>query len=248
MSELRGQQDIDNRNEFKAYCMRQLGHPVITVNVSDEQVDDRIDDALQLFFQYHIEGTEEEYRAHKITQEDIDRGYLLVSDDVYTVTNLIDSQTLSNLSLTNLQVQWMLTDIIQNVFAGGLSNYVLTKSYLATLSELMGNQVRIKHNFYKKTLKLTLDLATRKDQFIIYKCYTMNDTQQVYNNNWLKQYATALIRKQWGNNLIKMEGVALPGGGTLNGGRILDQATQEIEQLETKLWEQYTYPVMAFMG
>lgn len=247
-------QKITNRNEFVGYCLRSLGSPVIKINVDNTQIEDRINDALKMFFDYHVDGSEKAYIVHELTQEDIDNQAVTIPDNVLVVTNAISgvgATTSMSRSLTNnIQVKAYFTDVISRFSMHGVSNYILTKSYLNTFTDVLnGKYTIIEHNYYKQKLKLFFDWSAYSvGDVIAYECWVANDVDAVFGDYWLQQYATALIQRQWGKNLIKVDGMTLPGGGRLNGSEILNQANAEIEKLEERMRDEFSYPVMPFMG
>lgn len=246
-------QKVKNRDDLISYCMRKLGAPVIQINVDEMQVQDRINDALRMFFDYHVDGAERTYVIHKITDEDLTNKYITVPDNVLVVTNIMKTSggNGSGFNLTNnLQMKAYFSDMISQSFTGGVSNYVMTKSYLNTFNSILGSQFTlIEHNFYKRKLTVHFDwdkLTT--DSTVGYEAWVANDVDDVFGDYWLQQYATALIRKQWGYNLIKVDGMALPGGGRLNGAAILAEAKEEIADLEERMRDEFAYPIMPIMG
>lgn len=245
-----GVQKITTREEFGQYCLRQLGHPVVIINIDESQIDDRINDALQMFYNYHMDGSEKSIVVHQITMEDIIRQYIKTPDNTISVTEILETNSGSGSFTNNLQMQMYFTDLISNSSRYGMSTYIVTKQYLNLFNDLVNNtNYIINHNVNTQKLKIVWDWSTVKvGQYVAYEAYIANDIEEAYNSYWLKQYATALIRKQWANNLIKVTGMQLPGGGMLNGSEMLQQANQEIDVLETRLKEEFSVPIMAFMG
>lgn len=245
-------QKVKNRDDFIDYCMRSLGAPVIQINVDETQVQDRVNDALKMFFDYHVDGSERAIIINKLTSNDINNKYITLPDNVLVVTGIVKSNLQSggyNLN-NNLQMKAYFSDIISATYNGGTGNYVLTKSYLNTFNNIMGGNFKIiEHNYYRKKLSILQDWSLLKvNDVIAYEAWIANDIDEVFGDYWLQQYATALIRKQWGNNLIKVDGMTLPGGGRLNGQAILSQALQEISDLEERLRDEFALPIMPRMG
>jgi len=246
-------QKVTNRDEFISYCMRKLGAPVIEINVDEAQVQDRINDALQMFFDYHVDGAERTYIIHKITDVDLLNNYITVPDNVLVVTNIMKNggSNGSGFNLTNnLQMKAYFSDMISQSFEGGVGKYVMSKSYLNTFNDILGSQITlIEHNFYKRKLSVHFDWDKITNESTVgYEAWVANDVDDVFGDYWLQQYATALIRKQWGNNLIKVDGMTLPGGGRLNGTAILQEANEEIKDLEERMRDEFAYPIMPFLG
>lgn len=249
---MRNIKKITSRSQFIEYCMRQLGAPVIQINVALEQAEDRVDDALSMFYDYHVDGSERAYVVHTITQDDLDNKYILLDENVLVVTGIMKSDVgTGGYNLTNnIQMKAYFSDMISNATSGGVGNFVMTKSYLNTFNNIMGGTFEIiEHNYYKRELSIFFDWSKLEVGHTVgYECWIANDIDEVYNDYWLKQYATALIKKQWGMNLIKVDGMTLPGGGVIKGSEILSQANTEISELEERMRDEFAYPVMPRMG
>ena len=247
-----------SKEDLKEYALRKLGKPVLEINVDDDQIDDLIDDAIQLYHERHGEGIDRVFLKHKITQAEKDimvgvaatttatstfggigsidytegSNYLPLPDSVIAVQKVfkMDSSTISA-GMFNLKYQIFLNDLYY-YGAIDLLNYGMTKSYLETLDYMLNPDVQIRFN--KKNSRLYLDLNVKElteNHFLIIDCYRVVDPQSesnVYNDHWLKQYTTSLIKRQWGQNLIKFTGVKLPGGLELNGRQIYDDAVMEL--------------------
>lgn len=245
---------IKNRDEFTQYCLRQLGHPVIQINVTDDQIQDRINDALKMFFDYHVDGAEKAYIVHEINADDIKNKYITVPDDVLVVTGILNGSQGTNTNsynlTNNLQMKAFFSDMMNTFSMYGMSNYVLTKSYIDTFNDILGSKFNLSvHNFYKRKLTGFFNWEFMfEGDVIAYEAWVANNIDEIFNSYWLQQYATALIRKQWGNNLIKVDGMTLPGGGRINGSAIIDQANNEIDKLEERMRDEFAYPIQPFMG
>ena len=162
----------------------------------------------------------------------------------------MDNSTISS-GLFNIKYQIFLNDLY---YYGALDllNYAMTKTYLEDLSRIISPDVQIRFNKKQSRLYLDVDFASMSDdQFIVLDCYRLvdpADASKVYNDWWLKKYTTALIKRQWGQNLIKFQGVMLPGGVSLNGRQIYDDAVREIEELDRELRETYETPPLDLIG
>jgi hypothetical protein len=253
-----------SKEDLKEYALRKLGKPVLEINVDDDQIDDLIDDAIQLYHERHGEGIDRVFLKHKITQAEKDimvvtsidytegANYLPLPDSVIAVQKVfkMDSSTISA-GMFNLKYQIFLNDLYY-YGAIDLLNYGMVKSYLETLDYMLNPDVQIRFN--KKNSRLYLDLNVKEltdNHFLIIDCYRVVDPQSesnVYNDHWLKQYTTSLIKRQWGQNLIKFTGVKLPGGLELNGRQIYDDAVMELEKLDEKLMQEYAMPPLDFVG
>lgn len=247
-----------NRREFANYCLRKLGAPVTEVNVDLQQVEDRIDDALDKYFEYHFDGVEEKYLAVAIQDSDVANGYIEFEDDIFSVVKVVPFTNTSSIGSANLftaQYQFFLNDFYGTPGSplGGLQYLDQMKSYLNTL-ELTLNPVH-SFNFNRKTNRVYFNqsLSSIKEEvpyllFKVYKRIDVNTFPEVWDDNFLKEYATALIKKQWGSNIKKFGSLNLPGGITLNGDAIYSEAETEIEKLETKLINDLQGPYTFFLG
>ena len=268
----------NSKEGLKEYALRKLGKPVLEINVDADQIDDLIDDAIQLYHERHGEGIDRVFLKHQITEEEknimvgvastttatstfgginsIDytetANYLPLPDSIIGVNKVfkMDSSTISA-GMFNIKYQIFLNDLYY-YGAIDLLNYSMTKSYLETLDYILSPDVQIRFN--KKNSRLYLDLNVKEltnDDFLILDCFRVVDPQSetnVYNDHWLKQYTTSLIKRQWGQNLIKFTGVKLPGGLELNGRQLYDDAVMELEKLDQKLMEEYAMPPLDFVG
>ena len=269
------------------YCFRKLGAPVLEINVDDDQVDDLVDDALQLFNERHFDGVERMYLKYKLTQEDLDRGQAKNTDGVGIVTTSATSTSISGYGTTtnnwyetsnflqvpdsvvgiekifkfdsstisggmfSIKYQLFLNDLYQfNSIA--LLQYAMTKSYLEDIDFLLTTDKQIRFNKRQDRLYLDIDWGSESEgNWLILDCYRAldpNSFTQVYNDIFLKQYLTALIKRQWGQNLIKFKGVKLPGGIEMNGREIYDDAEREIESIKSKMANEYELPPYDFIG
>ena len=298
------------RTEFKDYCLRRLGFPVIQINVDDDQVDDRIDDALQFFHDYHFDGVEKIYMKHRITQDDIDRKFIYCPDPVIFVTKVFPfDDSNSSINMFDLRYQLRLHDLYDFTSVSYVS-YEITMQHITTLNMLFSGYPQ--HRFNRHQNKIFLDIDWSRDatlgEYVVIECYrklapdtviltgtftatntsnlitgtgttidqqiiegdiitvggqdaqvnriisptqayltsnlatsvtgataTKTGVSDVWNDRFLKQYATALIKYQWGTNLSKFAGVQMPGGVTLDGPRIMQEAQVEIDKIETEM-------------
>ena len=266
-----------SRQALIDYSLRKLGYPVIEINVDDDQIDDLVDDAIQYFNERHYDGIEKVFLKHKLSQNELDsirtgvttttatstvgittlsytetNNFIKLPDHVIGVNNVfkIDSSTISS-GLFNIKYQLFLNDLY---YYGALDllNYAMVKTYLEDLSRLITPDIQIRFN--KKNHRLYLDIDWSQmspNNYLILDCYRMvnpADASSVYNDWWLKKYLTALIKRQWGQNMIKFQGVLLPGGVQLNGRQLFDDAVKEIEEAENQLKTEYELPPMDMIG
>jgi hypothetical protein len=255
------------------YALRQLGAPVLEINVADEQLDDRLDDALQYFNERHFDGVEKMFLKYKFTEEDIQRGrskgggynvgiatstatspigsfnweensnYIPVPDSVIGIERVfkLDNRTITS-NLFNVNYQLFLNDIYW-FSSTELLNYYITKRYLEDIDWIVNPQRQIRFN--KRQGRLYIDMSWDSivaGNYLIMECYRIldpSDYAKVYNDSFLKMYFTALVKKQWGQNLIKFQGVKLPGGVELNGRQIYDDAVKELEAIRLRMLSEY---------
>lgn len=238
--------------EFKEYCLRRLGKPVIEINVDDEQVDDRISDALNYYRDYHFDGTEKDYLKHQVTADDKTNRYITVDEAIVGVVRAFDiGDALQTNNLFNIRYQMHLNDLY-NFTSVSYSPYVMTLQHIQALEEFFVGKQPIRFNRHTDRVYLDMDWDTvNTGDYIIFEVYRTVDPGtygDVWSDPWLQRYATALIKKQWGANLSKFTGLQLPGGVQFNGDKILDEATQEVLQLEQEMISGYSLPVADMIG
>tara|TARA_Y100000287_G_scaffold86870_1_gene68988 strand:- start:204 stop:1169 length:966 start_codon:yes stop_codon:yes gene_type:complete len=310
----------NSRQTFSDYCLRSLGAPVIEINVDEDQIDDRIDEALQFYQFYHADSIEKFYLKHKVTNStltltasvagnfqvgetitggtsgakaviktaaatkitynqlddtnvafaanetitgdttnatatissiskgDIENGYIALNDaitDVVRVMPIRDSVTSTD--MFDIRYQIHLNDIHSVGFMGNLTEYVMSRQFLSLLDVVVdSDQKQINFDRHKNRLDVFMDWDEEVDvdDYLVVECYRIIDPDtftDVYNDYFLKRYATALIKRQWGTNLLKFEGMVMPGGVTFNGRQLFDDANEEITRLEEEArlnWEQ----------
>jgi len=242
-----------SRTQLKDYCLRRLGHPVVEINVDDDQVQDRIDDALAFYRDYHYDGTQRTFLKHQITQTDIDNGYISIPSTVTGVINIFPLGTgLQANNLFNLRYQLTLNEV-HDWQGGKLNNYVMSMERIAMLEEILVGKQPLRFNRHTDRVHIDMDWSLRAvvGQYIIVECYQVLDANtftDVWGDWWLRQYTTALIKRQWGENLKKFEGMQLPGGVTFNGQTIWQEATEEIQKLEEEVQKNYSMPAMDMIG
>lgn len=239
---------IQNLSEFKTYILRKLGAPVITINVADEQVTDRVYDAIALFNEWHYDGMQEGYLPYSLVAQDILQDTSLKIDlgannNIQTVVELINSQNTGALGLPNASLPASTYFAMSDALNSGQLN---TSSYIATLEQI-GDALWIfdkKEKVYWQNQRYIIVPAantSRKvgDKLLFRVYYTIDpdstDAYVYYNSRWLRDYAVALVKEQWGSNLLKYNTVPLPGGMTLNAEAILSGAQQDIATLKQEL-------------
>jgi hypothetical protein len=254
---------ITTRKDFTDYCLRRLGAPVIDINIDEEQIQDRIDDALQYWQDYHFDGLQKVYWIHKLTDQDVANKYIDASQaldrsnshiEIAGITRifpLTDSQ--ASISMFDLRYQLRLNELYDFTSASYI-NYTLTQQHLRSLELMFTGEVPIR--FQRHIQRLYIDWAWGNyqapvGQVVVSEAYAViNPTQftLVWNDRWLKEYATALIKRSWGNNMKKFDNIQLPGGVTLNGTKIYEEAAAEIERLEKEMESNYGAPLEWFMN
>ena len=276
------------RSELITYAKRQLGAPVLEINVADEQVEDLLDDAIQYFQERHFDGVYPSFLKYKITDDDITRGrsrdgqtdnigittttatatidggtttfsftetanYLQLPDDIIGVSKVFhfDGSNRMSSGMFSLKYQLFLNDVY---FYGSteLLTYAMTKTYLEDINFLLTTQKQIRFNKRQNRLYLDIDWSSvSADEFLVFDVFRTldpNDYAKVYNDSFLKRYFTALLKKQWGQNLIKFQGVKLPGGVELNGRQIYDDAMNDLTIIREQMSNTYEIPPLDFIG
>lgn len=243
----------NTRDEFKEYCLRALGKPVIEINVDDLQVEDRIDQALRFYWDYHFDGTEKIYYKHQVTANTLSDGYITLPENIIGAIRMfpVGAPGTSSGDIFNIRYQIALNDLytLTNV---ALVDYYMTMEHLSLVQELLVGKPQIRFNRHRNILHID---ETKGDltegEYIIIEAYEVVDPNvysDVWADRWLQYYTTQLIKRQWGSNLIKFEGMQLPGGVTFNGRQLYDDAQQEISRLEEEMVNNYSLPVMDMIG
>jgi hypothetical protein len=226
-----------DRETFKEYCLRKLGAPVIQINVSDEQVEDRIDEAMSFFRDYHYDGSQLVYLKHQLTQEELDRGWVEVPSKLLGVTRIFDlgASISTGAGIFNVSYQFVLHNL-EDITKYDVTNYYMAMQHLEFIQEILVGKPLVRYN--RHVDKLFIDI--KKDllapgSFIIIEAYDIvdeNEYSDFWRDRWLQNYATTLIKEQWGSNLTKFENVQMVGGITFNGQQILNDAREERRTME----------------
>jgi len=280
-----------SREELTNYCLRQLGEPVVEVNVADEQIEDLIDDGIQYFQERHFDGVERMYLKYKLTEDDVNRGkatnetgssntlgitttsgisttvsgmsdmtnsfyetsnFIQVPDSVIGIEKIFkfDSSTISG-GMFSIKYQLFLNDLYQ-FNSVNLLQYSMTKTYLEDIDFLLTTDKQLRFNKRQGRLYIDMDWGSEtKDTYLIIDCYRILDPNTftgVYNDSFLKKYVTALIKRQWGQNLLKFRGTRLPGGVELNGRELYEDAQREIDDIKQRMTQEYELPPYDFIG
>ena len=239
------------------YCKRRLGDPVIEINVDEDQLEDRVDEALQYYQEYHSDATLRTYLKHQVTATDVSNEYISLSSNIIFVSKLfpISSSFNSSFNFFDIKYQMMLNDIadLQN-FAGDLAYYEQMQQYLSLLDVKLNGHPQVQFQRKQNRLYIFGDFADndiKEGEFIVAEVYEIVDPSthtSVFNDMWVKEYTTALIKQQWGSNLLKFEGMQLPGGVVLNGRQIFEDATTDIDKLRETIRMEHEMPPDFFVG
>ena len=273
-----------SRQELRDYCLRQLGAPVLEINLDDDQIDDAIDDALQYFRERHFNGAEKMYLKHEFTDDDVTRfttanetvttsapdaatwenrkNYLEIPEHVFGISKVygISSNFVRN-SLFGLNNQYYLMDLFSYTSGTGLAfggvdmvNYYMVKQHFETIDMIINTGSLVQFRFNTRQDRLYVDIdpnRVTKDQWLLIECYRALDPStftEVFNDLFVKKYATALMKRSWGQNLIKFNGVTLPGGVSMNGRQLYEDALGEIAALMEDSISTYELPPLDMIG
>jgi hypothetical protein len=267
----------NSRSTLKDYIKRKLGAPVLDINVDDDQFDDRMDEALQYFREYHYDGsircylkhqlssskittmktdesfTESVTGAHAYTDEVVkqQQNYILLPEFVLAVMKIFPFNDKSNLNMFDLRYQLRLNDL-HDLTATNIMYYEMVQQHITLMDQILVGVPQIRYNQHMNRLYLDMDLdAVNENEYLIIDCYRKidpTDFTDIYNDMWLKRYATALVKYQWAENLSKFSGISLPGGVTLDAEGMKTEAAEERNKLEEESRLNYELPIMDLMG
>ena len=250
-----------SREQLKQYALRALGKPVIEINADDDQLEDRIDEALQYFAQYHYDAIRRTYLKYQYTQTDYDRinadttesvtknsvtttwkegnAFIVVPESVISVINIFPYSNKGNLNLFDVRYQLRLNDLY-DFSSTSIINYDVVLRHLDFLDHILVGEKPLRFNQHDNRLYIDQDWKNdiQVGEYIVIECYRKLDPTvytDVYNDMILKRYVTALFKRTWGANLAKFNGVSMIGGVSLNGQQIYSEAIQEIEKIETEI-------------
>jgi hypothetical protein len=262
---------------LKTYCLRALGFGVIDINVSDDQIDDRVDEALQYFAQYHYDGVERMLLKYQVTAADITRsktdstttatdsvdssitasfgegnGFIPMPSSVISVMGIFPFSDSSTNNMFDVRYQLRLNDLY-DFSSTSIIHYEMTMQHLDFLEHILVGEKPIRFNEHQNRLYIDMDWSNdiTAGEYIIIECYRKIDPasySDIFDDIHLKRYATALIKRQWGANLSKFSGVAMLGGVTMNGENIFSQAQEELEKLEELISITNSPPIMFGVG
>jgi hypothetical protein len=245
----------NSRDSLKDWCLRQLGHPVLEINVDDDQVDDAIDSAFQYYQDFHFDGVERWYYSHQITDNDKQNKYIQLqdSDKIIGITRIFPiGSTNASVNMFDLRYQLRLHELY-DFTSTSYVNYAMTQQHIRTLDLLFSGETPIRFNRHSNKLYIDWDWNTKIDllEFIIIEGYMIMEPDsytKVYNDRLLKKLATAYVKRQWGTNMKKFQGMQLPGGIMMNGQQIYNEAMQEIADIEQLIRSSHEEPPQFIMG
>jgi hypothetical protein len=273
-----------SRQQLIEYCLRSLGFPVIEINVDEQQLDDRVDEALQFFSEYHFDGVEKVYLKYQVQQQDIENGYIsMTANNTFISGTGASGQNESSMTFTetglsgNVNIEDLITSVIQvfhfsmgtinmfdvryqyalnDLYTFGtieLIHYTITQQYLALLRQMLAPEKAIR--FTRRNNKLYIDMKWQRDvkvgDYLVIEAYRVLDPRvypEIYNDMLLKKYTTALIKRQWGANLSKFNGIQMLGGVTFNGLQLYNDAIREIQEIESTVQSKWELPPDFIMG
>lgn len=233
--------------ELKNWCLRHLGHPVIKINMDQDQLDDAVDSAFQYMREFHIDATERWYLRHQITEQDVINKYIPIPDSVESVTRIFPAgSSNANANMFDLRYQLRLHDLY-DFTSTSYVGYVMTQQHIRTLDILFSGETPLRHNRHTNKLYVDWDWANeaKVGRWMVIECYVIvnpDEYNRMYNNRMLKKLAAAYVKRQWGTNMKKYSGVQLIGGIMMDGQTIYNEADAEIKELETLIRNTYEPP------
>jgi hypothetical protein len=242
-----------SRAQFKEYCLRKIGKPVLEVNVDEDQVEDRIDEAIKYYWDYHFDGTEKTYYKHLITEQTKTNKYITLPENIIGAIRVfqIGDPSIRASDMFNIRYQIALNDLYQ-LTTVSLLPYYMAMQHLGTITELLVGQQPVRYN--RHTNKMFIDMDWTKidvGQYLLVEAYEVIDPDvytDAWGDRWLQEYCAQKIKYQWGTNLTKFIGLQLPGGVQFNGEKIMDDAEKAIEKLEQEMISSYSLPVADMIG
>lgn len=241
------------RTEFKEWCLRKLGKPVIEINVDQDQVDDRVDEALAYYWDYHFDGTEKMYYKYQVTDQDKSNKYITIPENIIGVVNIFDlsSSLATGSGMFNVQYQFVLNNLYELVNFE-VAHFWQAMEHIQFMEKmLVGSQpIRYNRNVNKLYIDTNWDKITTGN-WIIVEAYQIVDPTtyaDMWKDRWLQNYATQKIKYQWGSNLTKFSDMQLPGGVRFNGEKILSDAEAELRRMEDEMISSFSLPIFDLIG
>ena len=241
------------REEFKEYCLRKLGKPVIEINVDDDQVEDRIDESVRYYWDYHFDGTEKVYYKHLITTNDITNRYITLPENIIGAIRVfpIGDPSIRSDDMFNIRYQIALNDLY-TLTSYSMIPYFMAMQHLALISDFLVGQQPIRYSRHRDRLFIDTKWENyNAGEYLLIEAYEVLDPDtygDMWSDRWLQNYTTAKIKYQWGSNLTKFTGMQLPGGVQFNGEKIFNDAKDEIDVMEKEMISGYSLPVMDMIG
>ena len=276
---------VNSRQTLIDHCLRRLGAPVIEINVDDDQIEDKVDDALQFYQEYHVDASRKTFIGHIVTADELAAGAFNLSEsgrtygeDILSVTRMlpITSSYQASRGMFDVKYQLMMNDMANmNSFIGDLAYYHQMQQYLGLLDDMLNGAPQVNYSRKENKVYIYGDIADgdiKAGDYIVFECYRLvnpdNENRRttgddintstnpppnfvagsLWNDMFLKDYVTQLIKQQWGMNLIKFDNMILPGGVTLNGRQMYDDASAEIEKLRENMRLEYEFPPDFYVG
>ena len=242
-----------SRAEFKEYCLRKLGKPVIEINVDDDQVDDRIDESLRYYWDYHFDGTDKIYYKHLVTDQDRANKFITLPENIIGAVSVfsIGDPMIRSDDLFNIRYQIALNDLY-TLTSVSMVPYYMVMEHLSLISEMLVGKQPIRYARHKNKLYVDMDWnSIMPGEYLLVEAYEVIDPTvytDVWADRWLQNYTTAKIKYQWGSNLTKFTGMSLPGGVQFNGTQILEDAKAELDKMEQEMISGYSLPVLDMVG
>jgi hypothetical protein len=239
------------------YCLRNLGEPVVEVNIDDDQIEDRIDEAIQYYQEYHSDAVKRVFVKHQLTAIDVANNYIVLPEALISVFRVFPIVTAdsSGSDMFSVKYQMHMNDLYSLHRSGGILDYEMTKQYMSLIDMTingLSQQVTFTRHMNRLSIEINwLEAGLTEGQYVILEGYQILDPDaypDVYNDMMLKKYATALLKRQWGANLIKFEGMQLPSGVTINGRALFEDANTEIQKIEEEFDSKYSFPPDFFVG
>jgi len=238
------------------YCLRSLGDPVIEINIDPDQMEDRVDEALQYYQEFHSDATLKTYMKHLVTAADVTNEYITLASDITYVSKLFPIRGGSiTKDFFDIKYQLHLNDIANlQTYMGDLAYYEQMQQYLSLIDMKLNGTPQVQFSRRENRLYVFGDFADKDieagDYLVaeVYKILDPDVNTSIYNDRWMKEYTTAIFKRQWGQNLIKFEGMQLPGGVTLNGRQIYDDAQLDIDRLREAIRSEHEMPADFFVG
>ena len=241
------------RTELKEFCLRKLGKPVIEINIDDDQMEDRIDEALAYYHDYHFDGAEKTFLKHVVTADNKTNNYIDITDgNIIGIVNIFDiGDATSTNNLFNVRYQIALNDLY-DLARYDLVPYYMNMMNIRFIEEMLIGKQPLRYNRHINKLHIDMDWGkVAVGNYLVAEVYSKIDPEtysDVYSDRWLLRYTTSLFKVQWGQNLSKFVGMTLPGGIQFNGDQIMQQGVEDKRNLEQEMISSFSLPVTDMIG